>query len=108
MESFHVRYISRTYTVQAKLGDTVNTIAEQIAKQTGIPVAEHRYIYNGKQVRGNRLLSSYNIRPGGTLSLLCWPLPKNDHRAPKDSVPVVAAFPSGDEAFLRIKQWNAV
>jgi hypothetical protein len=59
----------KTMTVMVSPADTVESLQDKIQEKTGIPPAEQRLLFGGKQLSPERILADYNIQKENTLHL---------------------------------------
>ncbi|ODQ68585.1 ubiquitin, partial [Nadsonia fulvescens var. elongata DSM 6958] len=45
-------------------------VKERVEEREGIPPAQQRLIYSGKQMTDEKLISEYNLQPGAQLHLV--------------------------------------
>lgn len=57
-------------TVDIEASDTIWTVKERVEEQEGIPPEQQRLVYQGKQLRNDRTVESYNIAGGSILHVL--------------------------------------
>ncbi|XP_058070731.1 E3 ubiquitin-protein ligase UPL5 [Magnolia sinica] len=69
---FFVRMINggNTIVIHADSADSIDSVHEQIRRITGIPTAEQRLLYLGRQLQGDRSLADYEICTDSTLHLV--------------------------------------
>lgn len=96
----------RTSQLEVEPSDTIESIAEKVQDEHGIPIFEQRYIYVGKNLELGRPLASYNVQRESTLHLVVR-LKANPHTL-GSNVPSWTAFPTGQEAFRRMDQWKTL
>ncbi|KAH7919628.1 ubiquitin [Leucogyrophana mollusca] len=60
----------KTMTIMISPSDTVETLSKKIQEKTGIPAAEQRILYGGKQLVPEKILSDYSIKKESTLHLV--------------------------------------
>lgn len=57
-------------TVDVEPIDTIWTVKERLEEQEGIPPEQQRLVYQGKQLKNDRTVQSYNIKGGSVLHVL--------------------------------------
>jgi hypothetical protein len=63
----YVSFSGKSVSLQVLPSYTIKKVKEEFEIKQGMPVAEQRYIYNGKELENNRVLSDYNIKDADTL-----------------------------------------
>ncbi|KAI3325876.1 hypothetical protein HD806DRAFT_426204 [Xylariaceae sp. AK1471] len=107
MEIFVKTMNGTSYTLDVNPSDTVELVKEKIQAQIGIPLPQQQLIFGGKQLENPYTLSMYSVYPGATLHLILRsavvPL-----SSPLSSiyVPAEKVFPSGEESFRAINEWQ--
>lgn len=59
-----------TYELDFRKAETILDFKKRIEAETGIPVAQQRLIFAGKQLEDNRTFTDYNIQAGSTLHMV--------------------------------------
>ncbi|KAI5085324.1 hypothetical protein C0J45_23782, partial [Silurus meridionalis] len=59
---------TKTYDITEE--ETVDQLMLKVSRKEGIPVDQHRLIYNGKQLESGKDLHYYNIVPGNTIHIV--------------------------------------
>ncbi|KAM0889300.1 hypothetical protein ACQ4PT_027849 [Festuca glaucescens] len=70
MDIYFKGWIGKTFLLRVASSDTVRSLMERIEQAEGIPLADLRVIYGGKQLEDGRRLADYNISKESTLHLL--------------------------------------
>ena len=60
----------KTVEIYCRLDISVYNLKEKIQDQEGIPSDQQRFIYNGKQMEDNRLLSDYDVQNKSTIHMV--------------------------------------
>lgn len=56
--------------VDVEPSDTVLALKEKLEEQEGIPPEQQRLVYQGKQLKDDRSIESYNLKGGAILHLV--------------------------------------
>ena len=59
----------KTITLAVESSDTVESTKRKIAAKDGLPVYRQSLVYNGREMRNERLLGDYLVLDGSTLHL---------------------------------------
>ncbi|KAK1669138.1 hypothetical protein QYE76_057297 [Lolium multiflorum] len=70
MDIYIKGWSGKTFLLRAASSDTVRSLMERIEQAKGIPLADLRVTYGGKQLEDGRRLADYNISKESTLHLL--------------------------------------
>ena len=70
MQIFVKNLTGKTLALLVHPSDTVETVKDSLRDREGIPQAEQRLIFSGKQLEGQKMLSDYNIQKDNTLHLV--------------------------------------
>ena len=70
MQFFVKSLTGRTITVEGHSTDTVAQLKQQVHEKEGIPPAEQRLIFAGKQLVDHKPLSDYGLSAGSTMHLV--------------------------------------
>lgn len=59
----------KSIAIMISVSDTVDTLKEKVLARTGVPTAEQRLLFGGKQLEPGRTISDYGIQKENTVHL---------------------------------------
>ena len=70
MQIFVKTLDGKTITLQVEATDTIENVKTMIAQKTEAEPFQQRLVYGGKELKGDQILSDYNIQNESTLHLI--------------------------------------
>jgi ubiquitin len=70
MQVFVKTLTGKNITLEINPEDTIEQVKQKIQEREGIPPAEQRLIFSGKQLEDNKTVQDYNIQKDCTIHLV--------------------------------------
>jgi ubiquitin len=70
MQVFIKTLTGKNITLEVNPEDTIERLKQKIQEREGIPPAEQRLIFSGKQLDDNKTIQNYNIQKDNTIHLV--------------------------------------